>query len=220
MPRWILLLIVAVALTAIRSGEAAASPGAATASSLPGLTWLLTDLPKQQNVQTLGHPEPRPDSTPPFVHFNGRTDGYVVDLNPIAGWKAFSVQAWFRPDSKGPAQQRFLHIEGRGDTRLTLETRITPNGAWYLDTYLRGPKDHHTLIDPHLTHPADSWHLVELRYDGRTMTSWVDGHQELSFALAFPPMTPGQIGLGVRLNRVYWFQGDLAWVRFLPTAGP
>jgi hypothetical protein len=74
------------------------------------------------------------------------------------------------------------------------------------------------LLDRTRTHAAGQWHWVALRYDGRRMTSWVDGRQELQGALEFAPMKSGQTSLGVRLNRVYWFKGAIREVRFHPTA--
>ena len=39
-------------------------------------------------------------STParPSLHFNGKNDGYIIPLNPVAGWKSFTVEALIRPD--------------------------------------------------------------------------------------------------------------------------
>jgi hypothetical protein len=55
---------------------------------------------------------------------------------------------------------------------------------------------------------------VALTYDGKTMRHYVDGQQELEGGLAFRAMAPGRMSLGVRLNKVSWYQGCIAEVRF------
>jgi hypothetical protein len=52
------------------------------------------------------------------------------------------------------------------------------------------------------------------------MTHYVDGERELTGEVEFPPMTTGRTSIGVRQNRVSWFKGAIAEVRFTPVALP
>jgi hypothetical protein len=50
--------------------------------------------------------------------------------------------------------------------------------------------------------------------NGKTMSSYVNGKQELKGDIAFPPMTHGKISLGARLNKKDWFKGSIKEIRF------
>ena len=76
------------------------------------------------------------------------------------------------------------------------------------------------LLDRTKEHSADAWHWVVLRYDGKSMTSFVDGVQELQGAVEFAPMAAGKTSVGVRQNKLYWFKGAIREVRFTPAALP
>lgn len=164
---------------------------------------------------------PRVVQTPlgPAVEFNGSTDAVFVDANPIEGLKAFTVEALFEPAADGQEEQRFLHISETGtENRLLLETRMLPDRAWCLDTFLRHSDLSRTLIDRQLAHPAGSWHVVALAYDGTTMTHYVDGVRELSGDVAFAPLGAGRTSIGVRQNLISWFKGRIRLVRITPEA--
>jgi hypothetical protein len=48
------------------------------------------------------------------------------------------------------------------------------------------------------------------------MSTFVNGtKQKDAAALQFPPMLPGETSIGVRLNRVSWFKGCIAEIRFV-----
>ena len=55
-------------------------------------------------------------------------------------------------------------------------------------------------------------------YDGMKMTSFVNATKELEGNVNFMPMTAGEISLGVRLNKVNWFKGQIKEIRFHPLA--
>ena len=74
------------------------------------------------------------------------------------------------------------------------------------------------LIDPKKIHPAGRWYWAALRFDGKHMSSFVNGEKELEGDVAFEPMSAGQTSVGVRLNRVFWFKGAISEVRFHPAA--
>lgn len=155
------------------------------------------------------------------LEFAGVADGLFVDVVPIAGWREFTVEVLFRPDDGGLEAQRFVHLQDAGGARLLFETRLDGRGRWWLDTFLWSPATPgrgRALIDANRTHPTGRWHWVALRYDGRRMTSFVDGAQELEAEYAFGPLGAGRTSLGVRQNRVYWFKGGIRELRFHPRA--
>lgn len=166
-------------------------------------------------TQLLGSPAAGPDGA---VAFNGVDQGIVVPVNPLAGLSRFTVAVLFRPVEPAPFAQRFLHVEDEAGRRLTVEDRVVPGKGWYLDTFLLDGPNHRTLIDPARLHPIGRWTWAALVYDGSTMTSYVDGVPELSGPIAFRPMGPGRASVGVRLNRVFWFKGEIREVRFYPEA--
>jgi len=151
--------------------------------------------------------------------FQGEPDAALLDVNPIAGWNNFTIEALIKPRSGGAAEQRFLHIEDERAARVLLELRIVSPREWALDTFLFDSQASRlTLLDRAKTHTTDQWHWVALTYDGTTMTHYVDGVRELDGPIAFRAMTPGRMSLGVRLNKVSWYQGCIREVRFTPRA--
>lgn len=151
--------------------------------------------------------------------FDGKVDGIFLAVNPIEGWGAFTIEALIKPDGDGPAEQRFLHIQDDKEQRVLIETRVTAEHTWALDTFLRASDtDKLTLLDRTLTNPTDQWYWVALVYDGKTQAHYVNGAKQLEGAVAFPPMVPGRISLGVRLNLIHWFKGCISEVRFSPVA--
>jgi hypothetical protein len=153
------------------------------------------------------------------VSFDGVRDGLIVPANPLSGWSAFTIEVLFQPLAGGLEEQRFLHVEGEsGNERALLETRLTPDGQWALDTFLLSGTNRLPLLDRTKLHPAGAWHWVALRYDGQKLASFVNGRKELEGDVTFPPMKAGRISLGVRQNEVYWFKGTIREVRFHPNA--
>ena len=156
------------------------------------------------------------------IVFDGKSDGVFVPVNPIEGWSAFTIEVRFKPDGAGGGEeQRFLHIEDGRKQRVLLETRVTPDKQWALDTFLFQDADHKlTLLDRTKLRPTDRWYWVALVYDGRKMSHYIDGVLELEGEVAFAPMTAGRTSLGVRQNLVSWFKGSIAQARFTPAALP
>ena len=151
--------------------------------------------------------------------FKGEPDAALLDVNPIAGWSNFTIEALIKPRSAGTAEQRFLHIEDERAARVLLELRIVSPQEWALDTFLfDSPTSRLTLLDRTKLHSTDEWHWVALTYDGTTMTHYVDGVRELEGALSFRAMSPGRMSLGVRLNKVSWYQGCMREIRYTPRA--
>jgi hypothetical protein len=168
----------------------------------------------------LGAPKVISDTEGKAVSFNGTSDGLILPVVPLAGMKAFTLEVLFRPESGGATEQRFLHSEDEAMHRVTVETRLTPDGKWALDTFLLTNRTTRlSLYDATKLHPADQWYWVALRYDGTTMSHFVNGVKELEGPVAFPAMgAAGRVSLGVRLNKVNWFKGQIREVRVTPRA--
>jgi hypothetical protein len=154
------------------------------------------------------------------LRFNGSSDGLIIADNPIKGRAAFTIEVRFKPHADGPSAQRFVHIEDTHENRALIETRITPDKQWYLDTFLYSHPTEKgvTLVDKTKVHPCDRWYWAALVYDGKVMSHFVDGVREQEGAIDFGPMGAGRTSVGVRLNQVFWFKGEIAEVRFHPRA--
>jgi hypothetical protein len=187
------------------------------------VTWPIDNLARidEHPVTLLGAPRMVDTGAGPAVEFNGRTDGLLLDTNPLEGLARFTIEALVAPAMDGPDEQRFLHLEETGGgSRALIETRRLLDGSWCLDTYLRRGEIGLTLIDRTATHPPDRWYAVALTYDGKRMAHYVNGVREASGDVAFGPMTAGRTSIGVRQNLVYWFKGRIRLVRITPDALP
>ncbi len=154
----------------------------------------------------------------PALRFNGQSDGLFVPANPLAGWPKFTVEVLFLPETNCPEEQRFVYVTDDDGDRATLETRSADGLSWCLDTCLWSGDNNQTLRDTATLHPAGKWAWAALVYDGETMSHYVNGVKELESGIAFAPMTGGQVSLGVRNDRRYWFKGSIKEVRFIPEA--
>lgn len=154
------------------------------------------------------------------IRFNGTDDGLIVPVNPIAGWRAFTIQVLIDPAPGGAAEQRFLHIEDEHGNRALMEIRLRADGRWCLDTFIQSGGHRLTLIDRSRLHPAGHPAWVALRYDGRQMAHFVNGMEEWADDLKVSPFGAGRTSIGVRMNRVYWFKGVIKEFRFQPRAVP
>jgi hypothetical protein len=137
---------------------------------------------------------------------------------PIEGWQKFTIEVLFMPDSDGPIAPRFIHFEDTLKNRGTFELRLTKDAQWYFDGFLKNGKTNKgvTLIDSTKLHPANQWYWAALVYDGSKMYSYINGKKELEGEMKFPPMTKGDLSLGVRLNKVNWFKGQIRKILFHP----
>lgn len=157
----------------------------------------------------------------PAVKFDGVDDGLFVEEHPLAGASTWTIEALIRPDG-GAFEQRFLHLaetetprEGQPPvgTRFLFEIRVVEN-EWYLDAFTKGPTYNHTLIFPERRFPVGRWFHVAQTYDGTMYRSFVDGVLQGEAPLAFTPQGPGRSSVGVRMNRVSWFNGAIREARF------
>ena len=174
---------------------------------------------------------PTPVSTPfgDALRFDGN-DGVIVNANPIAGAANFTIEMLFRPDPIVNATSnmpRILHVQSSvpPDHRATLEGRIE-NGQWYLDAFLRSQRPGQanasvvnslTLIDATKLHPLSHWYNFAMTYDGAQLRAYLNGVLELEGPLTVLATADGQVSLGMRHNRVNFFEGVIAKVRFTPS---
>lgn len=214
-------VILAAALCA---APAQARPKHAGRDTRPrALTWKLDNVKKVGGRQVTVVGSPRVVRAPKgrAVQFDGARDGLLLEVNPVAGARAFTIEAVIRPDAGGLEEQRWMHIqEASADNRIMLETRLHGN-EWFLDTFIKNgprPEDGRTLFDEPFKHPVGRWYHVALVYDGASMRNYVDGREELSGPLAVGPLAEGRTSVGVRQNRVYWFKGAISRARFTPRA--
>jgi hypothetical protein len=194
---------------------------AGCAAKPPQAVWRLDDarLIGGHTAEVLGSPQVRRHEGRNALCFDGRSDGVFVPVNPIAGWPQFTIEVLFQPDGDGPEEQRFLHIQDDQQRRALIETRLTKSNTWALDTFLHATTENRlTLLDRTKVQPTDRWYRVALVYDGRTMSHYVDGVKQLEGAVEFSPTGPGRISLGVRQNKIHWFKGCIAEVRFTASA--
>jgi hypothetical protein len=198
-------------------GGAAVYSGKDKTSMMKQTTWELNTINNLGGhpTQVLGAPRLIEVSRRNALEFDGQQDGIIVDVNPLAEVERFTLEVIFRPDAGGPKEQRFVHLqEAGGENRILIETRLTGDNRWFLDTFIRSGETNQTLYAEKFLHPIGEWYQAALVFDGREMRHYVNGIQEMSALIQYQPMKPGQISLGVRLNRVFWFKGAIRKVRF------
>ena len=187
-------------------------------NSLQVIIWKIKDpnLVGGMKPLVLGNPVIKVEGKDSSIYFNGIDDGLIVPVIPIEGWSTFTIEVLFKPESDGPIAPRFIHFEDTALNRGTFELRLTKNGQWYLDAFLKNGKTNKglTLIDSTELHPTGSWYWATLVYNDKKMSSYINGKKELEGEIDFPAMTKGNISLGVRLNKVNWFKGQIREIRF------
>ena len=166
----------------------------------------------------IGSPQQRVTTSDTSLFFDGKDDGLTIPAIPLEGWPAYTVELRFNPASDGPREPRILHFEDEEGNRGTLEARITEDGRWYLDAFLKNGRtgERVTLMDASKQHPTGVWHTVALTYDGRSMSAYVDGKREAQAEISMGGFTRGNTSIGMRLNRVNWFRGTVSKVAFYP----
>ena len=184
------------------------------------ITWLLSN-PKLVGGFSpiiLGNPVIKTEGKDSSIYFNGTDDGLIIPTIPIEGWSKFTIEVLFKPDGNGGKAPRFIHFEDTAFNRGTFELRLTNDEQWYFDGFLKNGKTNKglTLIDSAKLHPVNKWFWAAVVYDGKKMYSYINGQRELEGEIDFPQMTKGNISLGVRLNKVNWFKGQIREIRFHP----
>ena len=208
---------------ALLQAEGTGAGAAAENGTAAATVWTLTDAGSVGGLKPEIGGEPRalaPEAGGPGIAFDGVDDGLWLAVNPIAGCTRFTVEVLIRPEVGGPEEQRYFHVEDAAGNRGLLELRMLGAEAWCLDTFLKCGAVKLTLIDRAKAHPAARWTWVALRYDGRTLSAWVDGVKELEGEIAFAPLGTGRISLATRQDRRSWFRGAIREVRFSAEALP
>lgn len=170
-------------------------------------------------VTVVGQPKVIETDRGKAIEFNGKDDALFVPANPLAGLKEFTAEVVFRPAAGGPKEQRFLHFQPKEtEERLLFETRLPVEGQWFLDTYLQSGEGKHTLFADKFLHPLGPWYAAAVVVDGKTMRHYVNGKEELAAEVKLIPLAAGETSIGVRYNKVHWYQGAIRQIRVSPTA--
>jgi hypothetical protein len=159
----------------------------------------------------------------PVLAFDGLKDRLEIEANPLDGATEFTVELLIRPADVYPAsaEPRVVHIEavGQPDRRLTVELRLNERREWYVDAFLKAGTAQALLIAPARVHPVGGWQHVAVTYADGRFTSYVNGREELSAAVEYLPLAAhARTSLGARLNRVHYYAGQLALLRFTHAA--
>ena len=200
-----------------------AAGGPASEPQRAGVTWRFDNLQKVGGhaLSVVGKPSAIDTEIGPAIKFDGAGDGLFLDVNPLEGLTRFTLEIVFNPAPDGGEEQRFLHIEEEASgNRVLIELRRQADTRWTLDTYLRSGEAGLTLLDHGRSHPAESWYVAALTCDGKTMSHFVNGRQELSGTTRFAPLGRGRTSIGVRQNRVSWFKGLIHSIRVAPHTLP
>lgn len=183
--------------------------------------WQLNNLDSigGNSTEVLGAPQVVEGPAGMAIEFGGAGDGLIVDVNPLAGAKRFTLEVIFQPYAGGLSEQRFIHLqEYNGDNRALIETRLTRDGKWFLDTYIKSAVADQTLFAEGFKHPLGPWYRAALVFDGEEMRHYVNGQLELAGKMPFMPLQNGRVSIGVRLNRVFWYRGKVSSLRFVDRA--
>lgn len=183
------------------------------------VTWKLNSISTIGDVkpEVLGKPVVKNEDGHTAVAFNGVDDALILPKVPIEGLSHFTIEVLFKPDGDGPAEPRFIHFQDKDENRGTFEIRLTKNKQWFLDIFLKNGKvddKGRALNDPTLLHPADRWYWVAMVFDGKNMSGYVNGVKEKEGISNFPALGSAQIALGMRLNKVNYFKGQISEIRF------
>jgi hypothetical protein len=177
----------------------------------------LADLKAGKGVSFSGDPKIVDTSYGRAMVFDGEDDAVFLEINPLKDLTSYTIEALFRPDLNGPEEQRFVHIGESDSDRLLLETRVTKDNKWYLDTFVLSGENKKALLDPTLLHPIGPWYHVVLTVgeDGE-MTNYVNGKMELKGKADSHLIRSGQMSIGVRQNKISWYKGAIYMIRISP----
>lgn len=191
-----------------------------TSSATPSETWTFDQLTEIGGHPVIVEGDPQIIDTPlgKAVQFDGVDDALFFDVHPLAGAEQFTWEAIFRPDG-GNAEQRWFHLNQNPATGVDTENRMlfeirVIGDQWCLDTYMQSGEASKALLDRSHLYPLGEWFRVAAVYDGKELRSYVnndlDGHAEIALA----PHGPGRTSVGVRINKLFYFQGAVREARF------
>ena len=163
--------------------------------------------------------EPQVIDTPEgkAVEFDGEDDAIFLNVHPLAGAETWTWEAVFRPDG-GQEEQRWFHLNegtanGDSDNRMLFEIRVV-DGQWCLDTFVQTGEARKALLDRTHLHPLGEWHHVAAVYDGSQLRAYINGEIDGSAEISLGPQGPGRTSVGVRINKVFYFDGAVRKARF------
>ena len=179
--------------------------------------WLLANLlqEKSSNVEISGNPQIVTSPYGEAVSFNGIDNALFLNKMPLQSLQEFTVEMIFKPEINGVFEQRILHIGESKKDRMLLEIRAVGTN-WYFDGYAASGTNKKALIDEKLIHPLEKWYHVAFVVTPKSLTTYVNGKQELHEETSFLPIETGQTSIGVRLNKVSWFKGAIYKIRITP----
>jgi len=175
-------------------------------------------------VEVLGDPEIIETEGGKAIYFDGVDDGLLVMGSPVEGASAFTVEVVFRPDSSWPdnAEQRFVHIQNPdyADRRIMIETRLTPDNKWFLDSFIRSESSTRPQLAKDFKHELGKWQHAAVVYENGIMKHYVNGKLEMSGEVIYLPINNANVSLGVRMNKVFWFKGAIRTLKVTNRALP
>ena len=214
----VLKLVVCVSLCVVVSASVFALAAPPEGAGQPVL-WNLDNLESigGHKLTVVGNPRVIETDHGKAIEFDGKDDALFVANNPLAGLSAFTAEVVFRPAAGGPKEQRFLHFQPDAtEDRVLFETRLPTEGQWFLDTYLKNGAGSHTLYAEKSLHALGPWYHAAIVVDGQTMRHYVNGQEELAADIQLTPLAAGQTSIGVRFNKVHWYQGAIRQIRISP----
>ena len=181
--------------------------------------WLVAPLLQNKTEQTtiLGNPTMVDSPYGKAVAFNGVDDALFLKKMPLKGLKSFTVEMIFKPESNGVFEQRILQIGEITEDRMLLEIRVL-EGNWYFDGFVASKGVKLALATEELLHPLEKWYHVAFVVTPNSLTTFVNGKQELHKDYTFNTIEQGQTSIGVRMNKVSWFKGAIYKIQISPEA--
>lgn len=182
------------------------------------LIWSINSLTSIAGLPTQVEGNPQLMTATESVRFDGDGDRLLVDNNPLAGAKEFTVEIIFKPFDAYPKnwEPRFFHIESTDNPnrRLTIELRLNDKKQWYLDAYIKSDHSNLTLIDSTKVHTIGEWFHAAITYKDQHFVSFVNGQKELEGKVEYLPIPENaKTSIGARMNQIHWFNGEIKKVR-------
>ena len=170
-------------------------------------------------VKVLGHPQIIDTNVGKAMLFDGAHDAVQLDVHPLAGAKAFTLEMIFRPDAGGGEEQRFFHLQEvdpatgqNSTTRMLFELRVV-DGRWAFDGVAFSGAESKTLLDRTKLHTLGHWHHGALVYDGRELSNYVDGVRQGAALVHLEPQGAGRTSIGTRIDLRSYFRGAILEAR-------
>ncbi len=175
-------------------------------------------------VKVVGHPHVVDSPLGKAIQFYGE-DGLFVDVHPLAGAETWTWEMIFRPDADGKPEQRVFHLQaidpatGKdvAEERMLFEIRIV-QGEWCLDSFATSGGQRLPLLNCEKRYPFGKWYRVTTVYDGKTLKNYVGNELQGQGEVKLVPQRPGHSSLGVRINLVDYYKGEMWGTRFTRSA--